>query len=120
MRQTSFGFTHFVAWAACVPLDDVCSQSMYLLHHAISWLSRSEVQSLFLLVRRIRMPEAIFAIPLRSLVAHERGVGKVWSRAYRTPVYAPVEEESESACAVAIDAPAYLFVRRDPCSSGHS
>lgn len=41
---------------------------MYLLHQAIIWVSMSEVQSLFSLFLSMRIPEAIFANPRKSLL----------------------------------------------------
>lgn len=58
---------YFLADAACLAVGAVCSQSMYLLLHATILPSMSDVQSLLLCCRRIRIPDAILAKPRRSL-----------------------------------------------------
>lgn len=85
---------HFFAAAACLAVGAVCSQSMYLLHHATNPPSISLVQSVLPRARRISIPDAILASIRVSLHPKykpmRRHLRRCSRRTYRMPVYPPI------------------------------
>lgn len=62
-----YKITNLSEWPSSSEIGVFSSQPIYSLVHAFIWLSKSVVQSVHCFLRRIMIPETIFAMPFRSL-----------------------------------------------------